>query len=108
MVNFSEMGESALYTAHVSSGVEYSLSFDTPELSTPSSTPPVMPISISRIMFMGANLLRYLAQMAMFSSSGSSERSSMCEEKRGSPWALKYFSLASIMPSNHLSHALQQ
>jgi len=32
---------------------------------------------------------RYSTQVAMFSSRGSSERSSMCDEKRGSPFLAK-------------------
>ena len=71
------------------SGEVYSLSLLTPELSTPSSTPPVMPISISSQSFIGAIRAKYFLQMSMFSTSLSSERSSMCEEKSGWPFSLK-------------------
>lgn len=47
---------------------------------------PVIPISVSSHIFMAANFLKYCWQIAMFSSSGSSERSSIWEEKRGSPY----------------------
>ena len=46
-----------------------------------------MPISISSQMPMAVSFLKYFTQMAMFSSSVSSERSSMWEEKRGSPFS---------------------
>jgi hypothetical protein len=39
--------------------------------------------------FILAIRVKYLTQVAMFSSLGSSERSSMCEEKRGTPCSLK-------------------
>ena len=52
---------------------------DVPVLSTPSSSPPVIPISISSQRSILAMRLKYLAQVAMFSSLDSSERSSMCD-----------------------------
>ena len=61
----------------------------TSSLLTPSSSPPVMPSSISSSMFIFAILSRYLTQVSMFSSMGSSDRSSMCDEKSGSPCAAK-------------------
>merc|ERR1712226_968378 len=100
MVNFSEMGLNVFQTSSQSSAVEYNLSLATPELSTPSSTPPVMPISISRMSFMGSIRFKYFAQIAMFSSSGSSERSSICDENNGSPAFAWNASSASSMPSN--------
>ena len=75
--------------ARTSSGCVYSFDSSTSELSTPSSSPPVTPSSISS---MQSNLLmrsRYSLHVATFSSSGSSERSSMCDEKSGSPFFLK-------------------
>ena len=74
--------------ARTSSGCVYSFDSSTSEFSTPSSSPPVTPSSISS---MQLNLLmrsRYSTQVATFSSSGSSERSSMCDEKSGSPCCL--------------------
>jgi len=82
-------------------GLGYRLALSTPVLSTPSSSPPVMPISISSQMLTLAMRVKYLTQVAMFSSLGSSERSSMCEEKSGSWCTLKYASSASSIPSNH-------
>ena len=49
----------------------------TPLLPTLSSTPPVMPNSISRMRFSGAVRLKYETQISVFSSSGFSERSRM-------------------------------
>ena len=63
----------------------YSLDESTSELSTPSSSPPVTPSSISSRMLHLAMRLRYSTQVPTFSSRGSSDRSSMCEEKSGSP-----------------------
>mmetsp|Transcript_9667 Transcript_9667/g.25724 ORF Transcript_9667/g.25724 Transcript_9667/m.25724 type:complete len:264 (-) Transcript_9667:58-849(-) len=51
---------------------------------------------------------RYFLQIAMFSSNGSSERSSMCEENNGSPFFSKYSSDALIMPSNQGNQAFWQ
>ena len=53
MVNMGEMGLVAWWTANTSSGVEYSLPEDAPLLSTPPSTSPVMPISVTKISFVG-------------------------------------------------------
>mmetsp|Transcript_19033 Transcript_19033/g.48832 ORF Transcript_19033/g.48832 Transcript_19033/m.48832 type:complete len:202 (+) Transcript_19033:352-957(+) len=100
--------ERVSYTCHTSSGCVYRRLESTSELSTPSSSPPVMPSSISSSRLTLAMRSRYFLQMAMFSSRGSSERSSMCEEKSGSPFFSKYSSLASIRPSNHGSHAFWQ
>ena len=61
-------------------------SASTPELSTPSSSPPVTPSSISSVIFILAMRVRYLRQISRFSSSGSSDRSSMCELNSGSPF----------------------
>ena len=44
----------------------------------------------------------------MFSSMDSSERSSMCDENRGSPCLAKYSSFASSRPSNQGRSALEQ
>merc|ERR1719261_1351529 len=77
-------------------------------VSTPSSSPPVTPSSNSRATLILAMRSRYFLQMAMFSSSGSSDKSSMCEENNGSPFSSKYFSLASMRPSIHGSHAFWQ
>mmetsp|Transcript_103121 Transcript_103121/g.258558 ORF Transcript_103121/g.258558 Transcript_103121/m.258558 type:complete len:210 (+) Transcript_103121:514-1143(+) len=107
-MNFSEIGDKAWYTAYTSSGVEYNFSLDTPLLSTPSSTPPVIPISISKINFRGAMRLKYCAQIAMFSSSGSSLKSSMCDVKSGSPCSAKNCSSTFSMPSNQGSSFLAQ
>jgi hypothetical protein len=82
----------------------YSFSGSTASLFTPSSSPPVIPISISSQIFMGAMRLKYSTQMAMFSSSGSSDRSSMCEPKRGSPYFLKKSVSAASIPSNQGSN----
>ena len=54
-------------------------------LSTPSSSPPVMPSSISRRMLTLEQRSRYLAEVSMFSSISHSDRSIMCEENRGTP-----------------------
>ena len=45
----------------------------------PSSSPPVIPISISSHCFIGTARLKYFFVSAIFSSFGSSERSTMCE-----------------------------
>ncbi|EVT81938.1 hypothetical protein D018_4517B, partial [Vibrio parahaemolyticus VP2007-007] len=55
----------------------YSSDASISELSTPSSSPPVQPSSISRVMFILAMRSRYLAEISMFSSRDSSERSIM-------------------------------
>jgi hypothetical protein len=52
---------------------------NSPVLSTPSSSPPVIPISISSHSSILAMRSKYFTQVAMFSSLDSSERSSMCE-----------------------------
>ena len=67
-----------------------------------------MPSSISSSMFIFAILSRYLTQVSMFSSMGSSDRSSMCDEKSGSPCASKYFSDAVSSPSSHGSSFFAQ
>jgi hypothetical protein len=77
--NMGPIGARASYTANTCSGDVYSFSGSTCSLLTPSSSPPVIPISISSQIFMGAMRLKYSTQMAMFSSSGSSDKSSMCE-----------------------------
>lgn len=46
-------------------------------------------LTISSHCFMGAARLRYAAVVSMFSSTGSSDRSIMWLEYRGSPWSLK-------------------
>src|SRR6266404_652239 len=100
MLKLGLICESAEYTSYTSSGWVYKLELSTLVLSTPSSSPPVMPISISSQIPIGAIRLKYLTHVAMFCSFGSSERSSMWEENRGSWCSLKYASSASSMPSN--------
>mmetsp|Transcript_30411 Transcript_30411/g.59404 ORF Transcript_30411/g.59404 Transcript_30411/m.59404 type:complete len:202 (-) Transcript_30411:450-1055(-) len=101
MVNWASLtAESALTTCQISSGCEYMEALSMSSLLTPSSSPPVMPSSISRRQSILAMRCMYLTQVAMFSSRGSSERSSMCDEKRGSPFFLWYSSSAASMPSN--------
>ena len=78
---------SAFCTIHTSSGFVYRSSGFTSVLSTPSSSPPVMPSSISSSMSILAMRSMYSTHSSMFSSSGSSEKSSMCDEKSGSPCA---------------------
>ena len=70
-------------------------------LSTPSSSPPVTPSSISNKRLILAMRSKYFLQLEMLSSKDSSDRSNMWEEKRGSPFFSKYSSLASMRPSNH-------
>mmetsp|Transcript_16698 Transcript_16698/g.38209 ORF Transcript_16698/g.38209 Transcript_16698/m.38209 type:complete len:208 (-) Transcript_16698:340-963(-) len=102
------IAESALYTSYTSSGCVYSREESTSELSTPSSSPPVTPSSISSMQLNLDMRVRYSTQVPMFSSRGSSDRSSMCDEKSGSPCCSKYFSFASIKPSNHGSQLRMQ
>ena len=65
-------------------------------------------LTISSHCFIGAARLRYLFVVSMFQSTGSSDRSIICEENNGSPCSLKYFSSASIMPSSHGSSFFAQ
>lgn len=58
-------------------------------------------LTISSHCFIGAARLRYSAVVLMFQSTSSSLKSIMWLENRGSPCSLKYFSSASIRPSNH-------
>ena len=57
--------------------------------------------TISSHCFIGAARFKYLAVVSIFQSTASSDKSIMCDENRGSPCSLKYFSSASIMPSSH-------
>src|SRR5690606_26162072 len=82
-----------------SSGWVYSLEESTSVLSTPSSSPPVIPNSISRVIPNLLILSKYCLEISIFSSSGSSDKSIMWEEKSGLPFCSKYFSLASSSPS---------
>mmetsp|Transcript_108554 Transcript_108554/g.280673 ORF Transcript_108554/g.280673 Transcript_108554/m.280673 type:complete len:253 (-) Transcript_108554:330-1088(-) len=100
--------DNALYTSQTSSGCVYNRLESTSVLSTPSSSPPVMPSSISKSKFTFAMRSRYFLQMAMFSSSGSSDKSSMCDENKGSPFFSKYSSFAFSRPSNQGSQDFWQ
>merc|ERR1712018_179398 len=83
MENKGPMALKVLQTFQTCSGLVYKDALSTPELSTPSSSPPVMPTSISSQHFMALILLKYLAQVAIFSSSNSSDKSNMWLEKKG-------------------------
>ena len=65
-------------------------------------------LTISSHCFIGAARFRYLLVVSMFQSTGSSDKSIMCEENNGSPCSLKYFSSASNMPSSHGSSFFAQ
>ena len=73
------------------------------ELATPmpSSSPPVTPSSISRFMSSLAIRCSTRAHSPMFHSSGSSDRSSMCDVNSGWPVWAKNSSPWSSMPSTH-------
>ena len=62
------------------------MALSTPVLSTPSSSPPVMPISISSQIPSGAMRLKYLAQISIFSCLGSSDKSRR-RGLRGASWS---------------------
>src|ERR1700761_2476060 len=87
------------YEYETSSGWVYKRELSTSELSTPSSSPPVTPNSISSVIPILVIRSRYLADISIFSSIGSSERSSMCDENNGLPVSLKNFSPWSNKPS---------
>ena len=69
----------------------YKSSLSAFSLLTPSSSPPVIPISISNHWSIAA-ILKYLTQVEMFSSSVSSDKSNMWEENNGSPCSLSFTS----------------
>jgi len=75
MVKFFDTLDSAVYTRSTSSGWEYSFSMATSSLLTPSSSPPVMPSSISSKQLILSMRSRYLMHSSMFSSRSSSDRS---------------------------------
>src|SRR6478735_2756835 len=92
-------GLSTSYARSTSDGLVYSLEWSTPELSTPSSSPPVTPSSISSVILSLAMRVRYLRQISRLWSSGSSDKSNMCELNSGSPFLAKYSSPAVNTPS---------
>jgi len=84
-VKLGEMALRTLYASATSSGCVYNRLLSMSVLSTPSSSPPVTPSSISRCMSMAAMRLRYAAQVSKLSSRLSSLRSIMCELNNGLP-----------------------
>src|SRR5690606_34670084 len=82
-----------------SSGCVYNFELSTSVLSTPSSSPPVTPNSISTVIPSGFIRSKYFLEISIFSSIDSSDRSSICEENKGFPCCAKNFSPASKSPS---------
>ena len=76
-------------------------------LSTPSSSPPVTPSSISILIPILLIRSKYTLEVEIFSSNGSSDKSNICEEYNALPVCLKCFSpaskSASIQGSNFLA-----
>ena len=82
------IGDSSSYAWSTSSGWVYSLALSALSSNSPpipSSSPPVTPSSISMFIPSFATRSRMRALSARFHSSGSSERSSMCELNSGTP-----------------------
>jgi len=98
IVKLSEISDNSEYAYSSSSGDVYILDLSD-VVSAHSSSHPVIQISTSNPIHNSLNTSKYFLQIEIFSSKGSTDKSSICEEKSGLLFFSKYFLFSSISPS---------